>query len=94
MPVALPVCHPFSFAQTLAFLQRFPPCQHDYLLTADSLTAAVTLDGRPVPFTIRGGAQPTVEVAAAGGGQSRRGDTRQGNPGQQKSQPTHRHNLR
>jgi DNA-3-methyladenine glycosylase II len=64
MPVALPVCHPFSFAQSLAFLQRFPPCQHDYLLTADSLTAAVTIDRRPVPFTIRGLQQPTVADAA------------------------------
>jgi DNA-3-methyladenine glycosylase II len=34
-------------------------------LTADSLTAAVTVDGRPTTFTIRDGAPPSVEVANA-----------------------------
>src|SRR6185369_11906618 len=59
----LPVCQPFSLDQTLAFIRRFPPCQNDYLLTDDSLTAAVAIGGRAVPFTIRGGERPTVEVA-------------------------------
>ena len=63
MTLALPVSRPFSFAQTLTFVRRFRPCQNDYLLTDDSLTAAVAIDGRPVPFTIRGGERLTVDVA-------------------------------
>jgi DNA-3-methyladenine glycosylase II len=71
MTIDLPVSQPFSFAQTLAFVRRFQPCQNDYLLTDDSLTAAVAIGGRPVPFTIRslgadaGGDHLTVEVADA-----------------------------
>lgn len=54
---------PFSFARTLAFLRRFPPCQGEYLIEDDAITAAVTIDGEAVPFTIRDGATLTVEVA-------------------------------
>ena len=54
---------PFSFAQTLAFVRRFPPCQGEYLIEDAALTAAVTIDGEAVPFTIRDGAPLTVEVA-------------------------------
>ncbi len=43
---------PFSFDQTLAFVAHFPPCRADYTLTRDSITAAVALDGKAVPFTI------------------------------------------
>ncbi|MDX2087951.1 MAG: hypothetical protein SFX73_08880 [Kofleriaceae bacterium] len=49
----LATSQPFSFAQTLAFIRRFPPCQGDFVLTDDALTGAVTLDGRPVLFTLR-----------------------------------------
>ena len=50
----LRVARPFAFAQTLAFLRRFVPCQRDFLLADRSLTAAVTIDGQPATFTITG----------------------------------------
>ncbi len=62
----LPTTAPFSFAQTLAFLRRFPPCQGEYLVEEDAVTAAVTLDGEAVAFTIRDGAELTVEVHGRG----------------------------
>ena len=49
----LPVQSPFSFAQSLAFLHRFPPCQGDFVLEHDAVTAAVMVDGRAVAFTVR-----------------------------------------
>lgn len=64
----LRVARPFSFAQTLAFLRRFVPCQRDFLLTDRALTAAVIVDGQPATFTITDAlssdASPTVEVSA------------------------------
>ncbi|MEO8699781.1 MAG: hypothetical protein ABI867_07045 [Kofleriaceae bacterium] len=54
MNFAIPTKQPFSFAQTLAFIRRFPPCQGDYVLDADTLTAAIAVDDRAVPFTLRG----------------------------------------
>jgi DNA-3-methyladenine glycosylase II len=67
MQLAITTTKPFSFAQTLAFLQRFPPCRGDYILTADSITAAVAIGDRAVPFELseRGG-QLVVDVARAG----------------------------
>ncbi len=66
MQLTIPTTQPFSFAQTLAFIRRFPPCQGDYLITDDALTAAVTIDGCAVPFTLRESAgELTVEVADA-----------------------------
>jgi len=62
MNISIPTRKPFSFAQTLAFVRHFPPCQGDYLLTDDSITAAVSVCGRALPFTIRGSAGVTVEV--------------------------------
>lgn len=53
---------PFSFAQTLGFIRRFPPCQGEYLVTEDAVTAAVTSEGTAVAFTIHGGSELTVEV--------------------------------
>ncbi len=53
MRTELTVRAPYSFDQTLAFLRRFPPCQGEYLLDEDSLTAAVTVGDRAVPLTIR-----------------------------------------
>ena len=47
MQLALDVTRPYSFAQTLAFVRRFPPCQGDYLVTDDALTAAVTAPAPP-----------------------------------------------
>ncbi len=53
MNLQIAVREPFSFSQTLTFVRRFLPCQEDFVLTASSLTAAVTVAGRPVTFTIR-----------------------------------------
>ena len=61
MQLAIPTTQPFSFAQTLAFLRRFPPCQRQYVIGDDSLTAAMTVQGRAVAFTLRDGL--TVELA-------------------------------
>lgn len=54
MQLAIRTTKPFSFAQTLLFTRRFPPYQGDFALTDDSLTAAVAIDGRAVPFTLSG----------------------------------------
>ena len=62
MKLPLPTKAPFSFAQTLAFIRRFPPCQDQTIITESSLTAAVTVGGRPTAFTIRDG---MVEVERA-----------------------------
>lgn len=53
MQLVIPTRQPFSFAQSLAFIARFPPCQNDYLLTGDALTAAVTVGERAHAFTLR-----------------------------------------
>ena len=53
MPATLTPAQPFSFDQTLTFIKRFPPCQGEYIVEDDSVTAAVTLGGRAVPLTIR-----------------------------------------
>src|SRR5262245_11305943 len=62
MHLPLPVRAPFSFAQTLAFVRRFPPCQGDHVVTDDAIASAVAIDGRAVAFWIRGtGDRLTVE---------------------------------
>lgn len=53
---------PFSFDQTLTFIRRFPPCRNDVLLEADAVTAAITIDGEAVTFTLRGGDAVTCEA--------------------------------
>src|SRR3954463_14181766 len=53
MPTTLPTSEPFSFDQTVTFIRRFPPCQGDYIVEDDALTAAVTIGGRAGPLTIR-----------------------------------------
>ncbi|MDQ3335883.1 MAG: hypothetical protein M4D80_12005 [Myxococcota bacterium] len=62
MHLPLPTKAPFSFHQTLAFVRRFPPCQGQFVVTDDSLTAAVTIGGRPTAFTIRGGASSGISL--------------------------------
>jgi DNA-3-methyladenine glycosylase II len=67
MNIVIPVTQPFDFQQTLTFVRRFVPCHGDFLLTDDSLTAAITVDGRAVPFTLRahrGVLRCETEVAA------------------------------
>ncbi len=53
MRITIPTRQPFSFAQTLSFMARFPPCQQATILTGDAVTAAVAIGGRAWPFTIR-----------------------------------------
>jgi len=53
MQLTLPTSRPFSFAQTLAFARRFPPCRHQLVLGDDTLSAAVVVGGRPIAFTLR-----------------------------------------
>ncbi len=43
---------PFSFDHTLTFIRRFLPVSTDYVLGDRSLTAAIAIDGRAVPFTL------------------------------------------
>jgi hypothetical protein len=54
MFIPIPTTQPFSFRQTLAFVQRFMPIRTDYVLGDDSLTAAIAIGGRAVTFTISG----------------------------------------
>ena len=62
MRLSIPVTQPFSFAQTVAFVRRFPPCQGDYVVTDDSITAAVSVRGIARAFTLRGGNQLTIDM--------------------------------
>lgn len=62
----LSTSQPFSFDQTLAFIRRFPPCQGEYLVEDDAVTAAVTLGDRAVPVTVcRAGTGAAVETPRA-----------------------------
>jgi DNA-3-methyladenine glycosylase II len=54
MKLSLPVRAPFDFAQSLTFLRRFEACRDDYLIDDRSVTAAISIDARAVPFTIEG----------------------------------------
>ena len=65
MKLPLQTTAPFSFVQTLGFVRRFPPCQGQYLVTDNSLTAAVTINGRPTAFTIAAIREVEVEVERA-----------------------------
>jgi DNA-3-methyladenine glycosylase II len=62
MRLSLAVKQPYSFAQTVAFLRRFPPCHGDYLITDDAITAAVSVRGIARAFTLRAGNQLTIDV--------------------------------
>jgi hypothetical protein len=52
MQLSIAVKQPFSFARTVDFLRRFPPCQGDYLVTDDTITAAVVVGGIARAFTV------------------------------------------
>src|SRR3954467_13041181 len=62
MQLSLKVKQPFSFAQTVAFLRHFPPCQGDYVVTDRAITAAVSVGGIARVVTLRDGDPPTVEL--------------------------------
>ncbi len=53
MHAPLPTRQPYSFDQTVAFIRRFPPCQGEYIVENDRLTAAVAVGERVVPLTLR-----------------------------------------
>jgi DNA-3-methyladenine glycosylase II len=64
MQLAIPTTQPFSFAQTLAFLDRFPPCRGEYLIEDNRLTAAICVGGKAHAFSLVGnGDKLTVELA-------------------------------
>jgi DNA-3-methyladenine glycosylase II len=65
MQLTIPTKRPFSFAQTLAFMRRFPPCQTQYVLGDDSLTAALAAGGKPIAFRLRGDDELAIEVPEA-----------------------------
>lgn len=62
MQLSIEVKRPYSFAQTVAFLRRFPPCQGDYVITDHSVTAAVSVRGIARAFTVHDGETLTVDV--------------------------------
>ena len=62
MELVIPTSKPFSFAQTLAFIRRFPPCQGEYLIADDAVTAAISIGGKATSFTLRGGAEVTIDT--------------------------------
>ncbi|HET7503641.1 MAG TPA: hypothetical protein VFK02_21620 [Kofleriaceae bacterium] len=62
MQLSIAVKRPYSFAQTVAFLRRFPPCQGDFVVTDDAITAAVSVGGIARAFTLRDGDPLTVDM--------------------------------
>jgi len=62
MQLSIAPTKPFSFAQTFAFLRSFPPCQGDYVVSDESITAAVSVGGIARPFTLRAGDPLTLDV--------------------------------
>ena len=65
MQLTITTAKPFSFAQSLRFIKRFPPCAQEVIATDDSVTAAVALDGRAHAFTLRdAGGDLLVEAAS------------------------------
>jgi DNA-3-methyladenine glycosylase II len=53
MRIPLPATQPFDFAQSLAFIARFPACRCDTVLADAALTAALAIDGAAYGFTVR-----------------------------------------
>lgn len=66
MKLSIGVREPFDFRQSLTFLRRFEACRDDYLIDDRSVTAAISVGGRAIPFRIEaaggGGAAVAVEV--------------------------------
>ncbi|HEU4731916.1 MAG TPA: hypothetical protein VFT22_28670 [Kofleriaceae bacterium] len=62
MRLSIAVKRPYSFAQTVAFLRRFPPCQGDFVVTDDAITAAVSVGGIARAFTLHDGDPLTVDM--------------------------------
>ena len=65
MQLTITTSKPFSFAQALRFIRRFPPCSQEVIATDDSVTAAIAVDGRAHAFTLRdAGGDLLVEAAS------------------------------
>lgn len=58
MKLSIAVREPFDFRQSLTFLRRFEACRDDFVIDDRSVTAAISVDGRAIPFRL--------EAAAAG----------------------------
>ncbi len=63
MKITLPTRQPFSLAQSITFIQRFCPINRDYVVTPDSVTAAVAREGGSHWFTLRGDREVTLELS-------------------------------
>lgn len=53
MVVDIPTCKPFSLAQALTFMSRFPACANEALIAGDRATIAVVASGRAYAVTMR-----------------------------------------
>jgi DNA-3-methyladenine glycosylase II len=62
MQLSIAVKQPYSFAQTVGFIRRFPPCQGDTLVTDHAITAAVSVGGIARAFTLHEGDPLTIDV--------------------------------
>jgi DNA-3-methyladenine glycosylase II len=63
MQLTIPTSRPFSFSQTLAFLERFPPCRGEYLVEEQTLTAAGSIGGKAHAFALSDGkGDLTIEI--------------------------------
>src|ERR1043165_2234276 len=62
MRLSLPGQPPYPLPPTVPFPRRFPPCQGDYLITDDAITAAVSVRGIARAFTLRAGNQLTIDL--------------------------------
>src|SRR5262245_8955149 len=63
MEHSIPTSQPFSFAQTLTFIERFPPCLGRVKIAGKTLRAAVTVQRQAVAFALRDEDGLVVEVA-------------------------------
>ena len=63
----LPTRAPFSFSQSLTFIRRFPPNREEFVIGDDSITAAIAIGHRAVPFTVRELCPPAGQKAASKG---------------------------
>lgn len=54
----VPTRTPFSLGQSLAFIERFPPNRDEFVIERDSITAALAIGDRAVPFTVRASSEP------------------------------------
>jgi len=64
---------PFDFRHTLDFVQSFPPCARDFVISGDSVIGALGIGDRGVGFRIRAaGASLALELEGAASGEDTR----------------------